>query len=87
MAVALFALLILCYVVAGVEALQNTSPLYTAAQAGELPRVVELLQYQHVRSDIGVGWRSGFGMLVSGTPLFIAAHIGITEVVAPWRSC
>ena len=81
MAVALFALLILCYVVAGVEALQNTSPLYTAAQAGDHPRVVELLQYQHVRSDIDVGERSGlgFGMV---TPLFAAAAKGHAEVVA-----
>ena len=82
MAVALFALLILCYVVAGVEALQNTSPLYTAAQAGDHPRVVELLQYQHVRSDIDVGERSGFGMLALATPLFAAALKGHAEVVA-----
>ena len=49
----------LCIVIADVEALQKTSPLYTAARAGDHPRVVELLQYQHVRSDVDVGKRSG----------------------------
>ena len=81
--VALFALLtVLCYVVADVEALQDRSPLYTAAQAGNRPRVVELLQYEHVRSDIHVGRRSGLGMLFSKTPLRAAAENGRTEVVA-----
>ena len=42
----------------------------------------ELLQYQHVRSDIDVGKRSGFGMLASETPLSAAATEGHTEMVA-----
>ena len=79
---ALLALTILCSVVADVKALQKRSPLLTAAKAGNHPRVVELLQYQHVRSDIDVGKRIGFGMLVSSTPLIAAAMEGHTEVVA-----
>ena len=66
----------------GGYAAQKRSPLYTAAQAGNHPRVVELLQYQHVRSDIDVGRRIGFGMLWSQPPLFVAAENGHTEVVA-----
>jgi len=79
---ALFALTILSTDVEDVEALQKTSPLYTAAEAGSLLRVVELLQYPHVRSGIDVGKRSGLGMLRSDTPLHVAAEKGHTEVVA-----
>ena len=65
---ALFALTVLCAVVADVEALQKRSPLYTAAHAGNFPRVVELLQYPHVRSDIDVGMRGGGAAEVGRQP-------------------
>ena len=88
---ALFICLHLCIVVADVEALQKTSPLYTAARAGDHPRVVELLQYQHVRSDVDVGKRSGgcagrLGALGAPTHhgfwLHFACTVGIRRAVA-----